>query len=63
MVSRPTEAPEALAVWKRRPTSRGVRKTPRRLEAEAAQTAAGTLPPATEVKAMLLWTVEGRQAT
>ena len=47
--------------WSRAAASNGVRNTPRRLEAEAAATAAGTLPRATPTKAMELWMVEGRQ--
>jgi hypothetical protein len=43
------------------PTSTGVRKMPSRLEAEAAQTAAATLPRPIEVKAIDDCTVEGRQ--
>ena len=43
-----------------RPTSSGVRNMPKMLEADAAQMAAGTLPPAIEVKAIDDCTVEGR---
>ncbi len=43
------------------PTRTGVRKMPRRFEAEAAQTAAATLPRPIEVKAIDDCTVEGRQ--
>ncbi|MNR02424.1 hypothetical protein D3C85_1182740 [compost metagenome] len=43
-----------------RPTSTGERKMPRMLEAEALHTAADTLPPAMEVKAMADCTVAGR---
>jgi len=35
-----------------KPTNTGDKKTPRILEADALQTAAATLPPATEVKAI-----------
>ena len=40
-------------------TSAGVSNIPRILEVEAAQIAAGTLPPAIEVKAIDDWTVDG----
>src|ERR1700688_4007856 len=43
----------------RKPAIRGVRKTPSRFEAEALHSAAGTLPPATDVKAIEACTVEG----
>jgi hypothetical protein len=43
-----------------RPTSSGVRNMPKMLEAEAEQIAAGTLPPAIEVKAIDDCTVDGR---
>ena len=42
------------------PTKSGVNPMPKRLEAVAAQSAAGTLPRAIEVKAIDDWTVEGR---
>ncbi|MOA03440.1 hypothetical protein D3C78_1229470 [compost metagenome] len=42
------------------PTSSGETKIPSRLEAEALHTAAATLPPASEVKAMADCTVAGR---
>ena len=45
------------------PTSKGVRNTPSRLETEAEQMAAATLPPAMEVNAMLDCTVEGSMHT
>ena len=43
----------------RKPAIRGVRKTPARLEAVALHIAAGTLPPATDVKTIDACTVEG----
>ena len=43
----------------RKPAIRGVRKTPSRFEAVALHIAAGTLPPATDVKAIEACTVEG----
>src|ERR1700677_1332967 len=43
----------------RKPAIRGVRKTPSRFDAEALHIAAGTLPPATEVKAIEDCNVEG----
>src|ERR1700724_3276262 len=43
----------------RKPAIRGVTKTPSRFEAEALHSAAGTLPPATDVKAIEACTVEG----
>src|ERR1700722_10704749 len=43
----------------RKPAIRGVRKTPSRFDAEALHSAAGTLPPATDVKAIEDCTVEG----
>lgn len=43
-----------------RPTNSGDTKIPSRLEAEALHTAAATLPPASEVKAMADCTVAGR---
>ncbi|MOA67405.1 hypothetical protein D3C78_1945670 [compost metagenome] len=42
------------------PTSSGETKIPNRLDAEALHTAAATLPPASEVKAMADCTVAGR---
>jgi len=42
------------------PTSSGERKIPSRLEADAEQTAAATLPPAIEVKAIADCTVAGK---
>ncbi|MNT74071.1 hypothetical protein D3C72_2128510 [compost metagenome] len=42
-----------------RPTSNGVRNMPKIFEAEAEQIAAGTFPPAMEVKAMEDCTVDG----
>jgi hypothetical protein len=56
--SQPPPAPWACIS---RPTSTGVRKMPSRFEAEAAQTAAATLPRPMEVKAIDDCTVEGRQ--
>lgn len=44
------------------PHQQGVRNTPSRLETEAEQMAAATLPPAMEVNAMLDCTVEGQHA-
>jgi hypothetical protein len=43
----------------KRPTRRGVRMMPTRLEREALHTAAATLPPAMAVKAIEDWTVDG----
>ncbi|MNE75200.1 hypothetical protein D3C80_1713330 [compost metagenome] len=42
------------------PTSSGETKIPNRLEADAEQTAAATLPPARDVKAMADCTVAGK---
>ncbi|MNC68230.1 hypothetical protein D3C75_1188020 [compost metagenome] len=42
------------------PTNSGDRKIPSRLDAEAAHTAAATLPPAREVNAMADCTVAGK---
>ena len=47
----------------RKPAIRGVRKTPSRFDAEALHIAAGTLPPATDVKAIEDCTVEGSAAS
>ena len=49
-----TERAEISRPWRvsRKPAIRGVRKTPSRFEAEALHSAAGTLPPATDVKAI-----------
>jgi hypothetical protein len=43
----------------RKPAISGVRKTPSRLDAVALHIAAGTLPPATDVKTIEACTVEG----
>src|SRR5271165_1613607 len=56
-----TERAETTTPWpaSKKPAIKGVRKTPRRFDAEALHNAAGTLPPATEVKAIEACTVEG----
>ena len=56
-----SDEPAPCACSSQAATSTGVRKMPIRFEAEAAQTAAATLPRATEVKAIEDCTVEGRQ--
>lgn len=52
--------PSAPCIFITSPTSSGERKIPSRLEAEAEQTAAATLPPASDVKAMADCTVAGK---
>src|SRR3546814_17986173 len=56
-----TGAPLVATPAMTRPARSGVRNTPSRLDADALQTAAETLPRAMEVKAIEDWTVEGRQ--
>src|SRR3984957_18949379 len=56
-----TERAETSMPWRasRKPAIRGVRKTASRLDAVALHIAAGTLPPATDVKTIEACTVEG----
>src|SRR5271166_267197 len=56
-----TDRAEMSRPWlaSRKPAIRGVKNTPSRLEAVALHIAAGTLPPATDVKTIEDCTVEG----
>src|SRR5580698_2254285 len=53
------EPPAALWLDTTTPTIAGVMKMPSKLDADAAQTAAGTFPRPMEVNAMEDWTVDG----
>ena len=56
------ERAEKSAPWlaSKKPAITGVRKMPKRFDVDALHKAAGTLPPATDVKAIEACTVEGR---
>src|SRR3546814_5466742 len=53
----------APATWRSEPASTGVSTTPTMLDADAAQSAAGTVPQAIDVNAIDDCTVEGRKHT